>query len=306
MDFQKKNRYYLCLIAQHHDVYAVDIIERRYIWAVFIKEKKMIFITLGSQKFQFDRLLKEVDKLVGEQFINQEVFAQIGYSKYKPKNFAYKDFLDRSEFARMEEKSEIVITHGGTGAIIGALKKGKKVIAVPRLARFGEHVDDHQLQLIINGIQIAKNEVPDIKCYLAGDGEIDKIKELVKQKKLEDNIEVIGWADFDKKLKLLKETATIVLPSYNEGLPMAILEGMASAKGIISTMVGAIPEVVGNENGILIEPGDTNKLAEALVKYSKDVEFLCSSSKANIKKIEEQFSMTFMHKKLMQYYDELL
>lgn len=88
MDFQKKNRYYLCLIAQHHDVYAVDIIERRYIWAVFIKEKKMIFITLGSQKFQFDRLLKEVDKLVGEQFINQEVFAQIGYSKYKPKNFA--------------------------------------------------------------------------------------------------------------------------------------------------------------------------------------------------------------------------
>lgn len=47
-------------------------------------------------------------------------------------------------------------------------------------------------------------------------------------------------------------------------------------------------------------------IKEALVKYSKDVEFLCSSSKANIKKIEEQFSMTSMHKKLMQYYDELL
>lgn len=48
----------------------------------------------------------------------------------------------------MMEKSDIVVTHGGTGAIIGAVKKGKKVIAVPRLARFGEHVDDHQLQLI--------------------------------------------------------------------------------------------------------------------------------------------------------------
>ena len=46
------------------------------------------------------------------------------------------------------EKANIVITHGGTGAIIGAVKKGKKVIAVPRLAKYGEHVDDHQLQLI--------------------------------------------------------------------------------------------------------------------------------------------------------------
>lgn len=48
----------------------------------------------------------------------------------------------------MEGKADIVITHGGTGAIIGAVKKGKKVIAVPRLAKYGEHVDDHQLQLL--------------------------------------------------------------------------------------------------------------------------------------------------------------
>ena len=46
------------------------------------------------------------------------------------------------------QRADIVITHGGTGAIIGAVKRGKKVIAVPRLARFGEHVDDHQLQII--------------------------------------------------------------------------------------------------------------------------------------------------------------
>lgn len=104
----------------------------------------MIFVTLGSQKFQFNRLLKSVDELDTEE----EIFAQIGYSDYKPQNYAYKEFLDREEFAAWEEKADIVITHGGTGAIIGAVKKGKKVIAVPRLAKYGEHVDDHQIQLI--------------------------------------------------------------------------------------------------------------------------------------------------------------
>lgn len=108
----------------------------------------MIFITLGSQKFQFNRLLQAVDELIDKGVIEEEVFAQIGYSDYKPNNYAYKEFLDRDEFAAQEGKCEILITHGGTGAIIGAVKKGKKVIAVPRLAQYGEHVDDHQLQLI--------------------------------------------------------------------------------------------------------------------------------------------------------------
>ena len=108
----------------------------------------MIFITLGSQKFQFNRLLKAVDEQVASGKIKDEIFAQIGASDYKPQNFRYKDFLNRDEFAGWQEKAEIEITHGGTGAIIGAVKKGKKVIAVPRLKKYGEHVDDHQLQLI--------------------------------------------------------------------------------------------------------------------------------------------------------------
>lgn len=107
----------------------------------------MIFVTLGSQKFQFNRLLVEIDRLIEEGKITEEVFAQTGYSDYKPKNYDYKNFLDRDEFSEFMEKCDIVITHGGTGAIIGAVKKEKKVIAVPRLAKFGEHVDDHQLQI---------------------------------------------------------------------------------------------------------------------------------------------------------------
>lgn len=108
----------------------------------------MIFVTVGSQKFQFDRLLKEVDKLIENKIINEDVIAQIGYSTYIPKNYKYYKFIDQDEFKKYISKCDMVITHAGTGAIVGALKQGKKVVAVPRLAKYGEHVDDHQIQLL--------------------------------------------------------------------------------------------------------------------------------------------------------------
>ena len=108
----------------------------------------MVFITLGSQKFQFDRLLEAVDRLLESGVLQEEVFAQTGCSTYVPRHYKSRPFLDREEFAAITAEADLVITHGGTGAIIGAVKKGKKVIAVPRLARYGEHVDDHQLQII--------------------------------------------------------------------------------------------------------------------------------------------------------------
>lgn len=108
----------------------------------------MIFVTVGSQKFQFNRLLKEIDRLIEENKIKEEVFAQIGYSDYIPKNYKYKKFIDRDKFKEVMDKCDKVITHGGTGAIIDAVKLEKKVIAIPRLKNYGEHVDDHQVQIV--------------------------------------------------------------------------------------------------------------------------------------------------------------
>lgn len=108
----------------------------------------MIFVTLGSQKFQFDRLLREIDRLIEKGIITDSVFAQKGHSSYLPKNYKFVDFLDRDEFAKYMEQTSVVITHAGTGAIIGAVKKKKKVIAIPRREKYGEHVDDHQLQIV--------------------------------------------------------------------------------------------------------------------------------------------------------------
>ncbi|WP_055666497.1 PssE/Cps14G family polysaccharide biosynthesis glycosyltransferase [Desnuesiella massiliensis] len=108
----------------------------------------MIFITLGSQKFQFNRVLKEVDKLIEKGVIKEQVYAQIGYSDYKPKNYSYENFVDRNTFSKFMDNCDLLITHGGTGAIITGVKKEKKVIAIPRLKKYGEHVDDHKLDIV--------------------------------------------------------------------------------------------------------------------------------------------------------------
>lgn len=108
----------------------------------------MIFVSVGSQKFQFNRLLKKIDELIENGTIKEKVYAQIGVSDYIPKNYKYVDFMTQDEFNNMIDKCDLLITHAGTGVIINAVKREKKVIATPRLSKYGEHVDDHQIQLI--------------------------------------------------------------------------------------------------------------------------------------------------------------
>ena len=170
------------------------------------------------------------------------------------------------------------------------------------MGRLGERKGAYDL---VNAVEIVVKQNPFIKLFMAGDGEIDKIKAEISQKGLNNCIEVVGWVDLNEKKELLKKVSTVVLPSYNEGLPMSVLEGMASGKAIISTTVGAIPEVVKEDNGILIQPGDVHALADALVKCSSDVEMISHMSIANIKKINQNFSMKKMHDVLSQYYERV-
>lgn len=106
-----------------------------------------IFACAGSRPYQFNRLFKELDRLVAAGVITDEVFAQIGASTYEPENYPFAHFMEPEDFKAAEEKSDIVISHGASGSIMGALNAGKKVIAVARLAKYGEHINDHQVAI---------------------------------------------------------------------------------------------------------------------------------------------------------------
>lgn len=107
----------------------------------------MIFVSVGTQKFPLDRLLKEIDLMVENKSIDEDVFAQIGNSTYKPKNYRYEKFLSPIDFEKVVKKSDLIVTHSGVATIITSLKNAKPVVVFPRLSKYGEHVDDHQVQI---------------------------------------------------------------------------------------------------------------------------------------------------------------
>ena len=108
----------------------------------------MILVLLGTQYKIFSRLLKYVDELVNKKIIKDKVIAQVGCTKYDTKNIEMFDFIPRDEMSKLVNEADVIITHGGVGFITEAIQKGKKVIAVPRLKKYNEHTNDHQLQII--------------------------------------------------------------------------------------------------------------------------------------------------------------
>ncbi len=106
----------------------------------------MIFVTVGSRNYPFDRLFKKLDELYEQGVLTDKMFAQIGCSAYVPKHYEYKDYISQEEFLQKINEADIVVSHGASGSIMKALNAKKKVIAVTRLEKYGEHINDHQIQ----------------------------------------------------------------------------------------------------------------------------------------------------------------
>ena len=103
------------------------------------------------------------------------------------------------------------------------------------------------------------------KLILAGGGEIEECKSLAKKLNIEGSVIFKGWINYSEKKELLNSSKIFVLPSYNEGFPLSILEAMSVGIPVISTNIGGIPEqIVNNESGYIIEAGDINVLAEKI------------------------------------------
>lgn len=110
-------------------------------------ENIMIFIAVGTQKFQFNRLLQSFDYLIESGQIEEKVFAQVGYSDYIPQNYQHVNFLDSADFEKYILECSILVTHSGVGTIVTGLRNNKKIIVVPRQKRYGEHIDNHQIEI---------------------------------------------------------------------------------------------------------------------------------------------------------------
>ena len=108
----------------------------------------MILVTLGTQDKKFTRLLDDIQKEIDKENIKDKVIVQAGFTKYESKDMEIFDLIDREKFNELMNSCDLLITHGGVGSIISGLKANKKVIACPRLAKYQEHINDHQVQIV--------------------------------------------------------------------------------------------------------------------------------------------------------------
>jgi UDP-N-acetylglucosamine transferase subunit ALG13 len=119
-------------------------LSKGYLWRVNL----LILVVLGTHELPFIRLLKEIDDQILAGNIKEEVLVQAGHTRYKSDNMNIFDFTTYEHMGELYRKASYIITHGGTGSITMGMKMGKKVISVPRLIKYGEHNDDHQLEIV--------------------------------------------------------------------------------------------------------------------------------------------------------------
>lgn len=160
--------------------------------------------------------------------------------------------------------------------------------------------------VIKNVVQV----IPDCKFILAGnpiEDDYANIIEKVREYNISSNIEFPGWVRGKEKENLLNSADVFFLPSYNEGMPMSILEAMGYGLPIVSTTVGGIPKIVRNlENGYITNPGDIEKFSKSIVDLLSNPKRMYDFGLTSIKIVKDNYSLDVHISKLKSLYEKLI
>ena len=169
----------------------------------------MIFVTVGTHEQPFNRIIEAVDSLLAKGIIDEQVLIQRGYSTTVPKFCTSVEMLPYGEMVAKIKEARIVVTHGGVGTMMEVLKMGKVPVVVPRQARFGEHVNDHQISFVWRFEKLKKI----LAVY-----DIEKLEEIIINF---DNLAqkckptIFQGEELDKLIKNLIAYCQTLQPSYN-------------------------------------------------------------------------------------------
>lgn len=149
-------------------------------------------------------------------------------------------------------------------------------------------------------------EMQDVKFLLCGNGEVEKLRKIVKENHMEKYIELTGWINNEHKKELLNRGKIYFHPSYNEGQPMSIIEGMAYGLPVISTNIGGIPSLITTGvNGYIFEPGSTSDFANAILRLLNDQNLCKRMYRNNIDKISNKYNLETNVRKISAIYNQI-
>ena len=147
---------------------------------------------------------------------------------------------------------------------------------------------------------------PDVILNFGGDGEIENCKEIIKNKNLQNNINYIGWVKGKKKEEYFKQSNIFLLPSYDEGMPMSLLEAMSYGLAVVASNVGGIPQVINDTNGIMIDAGDKDNLLNSILLLCENNKKCLEIGVAARKTILDLFNLEKNINILITLYNKLL
>lgn len=181
------------------------------------------------------------------------------------------------------------------------IKRANKKVKVLFMGRIGQRKGAYDL---INAV--TKIRFLNFTLDLVGDGEGNKLRNIVNNENLNNLVNIHDWVPHDKVGKLYDEADILVLPSYAEGMPMSILEAVGKGLPVIATNVGGIPEVViDGRNGFVISPGDIEALAGKLEILIRDAILREEMGRNGLRLAGEKFSIDKIYSQLKELYNTL-
>lgn len=174
------------------------------------------------------------------------------------------------------------------------------------LGLLGERKGSYDLLEAVARVSVGPDPVA-VELKLAGDGDVAGTQEAIGRLGLERKVEYLGWIGPERKVELLADADVFVLPSYREGLPMAILEAMAAGVAVLTTPVNGIPEAITDgANGLFVAPGDVPALATAIRRLAADPELVRRLGAAGRADVERRFDIRRAAAQLVGIYRECL
>lgn len=172
----------------------------------------------------------------------------------------------------LEDWNKVKIVHCGLDdSFLQGQPEPKFNCETKQLLCIGRLCEQKGQLLLLQSVKAALDEGTDVKLVLAGDGDMRAdVETYIRQHQLEDRVTITGWISSDKVKQLLLESDAMILPSFAEGLPVAIMEAMAIGRPVITTYIAGIPELLTNrENALLFPAGDINATKNAIVDFTQ-------------------------------------
>ncbi|MCW6108713.1 glycosyltransferase family 4 protein, partial [Clostridium sporogenes] len=209
------------------------------------------------------------------------------------------DFINRFDL----EKDKICTIYNGINVNKRSINLNNKKLQILYMGKLSESKGIYDLLKIIPNIY---SRYPKVKFIIAGNGEIDRVKHIVRATNIEKCTHIVGWIDGKVKDKYLYESSILVMPSHFEAFGISIIEAMEYGLAIVANEVGGIPDIINHDvNGKLVQKGNLTQLQKALEKYIKDENLTKKIGLINSKMVKK-FDINNNITQIQQIYEELI